>query len=236
MASADRPSFHLISFNLCPFVQRSVITLREKDVPFEITYIDLADKPDWFLDISPFGKVPVLKVGDGEGGETVLFESAVINEYIDEVTEGSLLPGEALKRAHARAWIEFASALAVDTYRMMVAKDEQSCRDAAASARDKLAKFEKQIEGPLFGGDGFSLVDAAAAPALQRIAWCEDIVPLGVFDGLPKATTWRDALIERPAVQQSTIPEIRDVFVDYLKGRGSESRREASSWLGQKAG
>ncbi len=78
-------------------------------------------------------------------------------------------------------------------------------------------------------------MDAAAAPALQRIAWCEDIVPLGVFDDLPKSTAWRDALLERPAVQQSTVPEIREVFVDYLKGRGSESRREASSWLGQKA-
>ena len=144
------PHYKLISFKLCPFVQRSIITLLEKGVGYEIEHIDLSNKPQWFLDISPFGKVPVLKVGDGEGDETVLFESAVINEYIDEVTEGSLLPADALKKAHARAWIEFASALAVDTYRMMVAKDEQSCRDAAASAHDKLAKFEKQIAGPLF--------------------------------------------------------------------------------------
>lgn len=66
------PHFELVSFELCPFVQRSVITLNEKGVPFDIRYISLKDKPDWFLDISPLGKVPVLIVDEG----TVLFESA----------------------------------------------------------------------------------------------------------------------------------------------------------------
>ena len=68
-------NIELISFDLCPFVQRSVITLLEKDIPFKRTNIDLANKPDWFLQISPLGKVPVLKI-DGN----ILFESAVINE------------------------------------------------------------------------------------------------------------------------------------------------------------
>lgn len=66
----------LISFKLCPYVQRSVINLLEKKVDYEIKYIDLANKPEWFLKISPFRRVPVLVVG-----EDVLFESAVINEY-----------------------------------------------------------------------------------------------------------------------------------------------------------
>ncbi len=68
----------LISFKICPYVQRSVITLKEKNVDFDIEYIDLANKPEWFLKISPLGRVPVLQVG-----EEVLFESAVINEYLD---------------------------------------------------------------------------------------------------------------------------------------------------------
>lgn len=68
------PAIELISFKTCPFVQRSVITLKEKGIDFKTTYIDLAEKPAWFLAISPLGKVPVLKIGD-----EVLFESAVIN-------------------------------------------------------------------------------------------------------------------------------------------------------------
>ncbi|MGC9457270.1 MAG: glutathione S-transferase family protein, partial [Halothiobacillaceae bacterium] len=77
----------LISFKLCPFVQRSVITLLHKDQPFETTFINLMDPPDWFSEISPLGKVPLLRVDD-----TVLFESAVINEFIDEVTPDRLMP------------------------------------------------------------------------------------------------------------------------------------------------
>ena len=70
-------TFRLISFKLCPYVQRAAIVLAEKGVPFERVDIDLADKPDWFLKLSPLGKVPVLVV-EQDGREEVLFESAVI--------------------------------------------------------------------------------------------------------------------------------------------------------------
>ena len=53
----------LISHKLCPYVQRAVIALAEKGVPFERVDIDLSNKPDWFLALSPFGKTPVLMVG-----------------------------------------------------------------------------------------------------------------------------------------------------------------------------
>ena len=65
----------LISHHLCPYVQRARIVLEEKSVPHELEFVDLADKPDWFLEISPLGKVPVLLV-DGQP----LFESVVIAE------------------------------------------------------------------------------------------------------------------------------------------------------------
>ena len=64
----------LISHKLCPYVQRAVIALTEKGVPFERIDIDLANKPDWFLKISPLGKVPVLLVETADG-EAALFES-----------------------------------------------------------------------------------------------------------------------------------------------------------------
>ena len=65
----------LVSHHLCPYVQRAAIALAEKGVPFERINIDLAAKPDWFLKISPLGKVPLLQVG-----QDVLFESSVICE------------------------------------------------------------------------------------------------------------------------------------------------------------
>ena len=80
------PNFRLISFALCPYVQRCVMTLREKEVAYDIDYIDLSDRPDWFVELSPLGKVPVLEVTRDDGSKVVLFESVVINEYLDDAT------------------------------------------------------------------------------------------------------------------------------------------------------
>ena len=80
----------LISHKLCPYVQRAVIALNEKGVPFERVDIDLANKPDWFLKLSPLGKVPVLIVRS-DAGEVALFESNVICEYIEETQAGAKL-------------------------------------------------------------------------------------------------------------------------------------------------
>ena len=68
------PKLTLISHKLCPYVQRAVIALTEKGVPFERIDIDLANKPDWFLKISPLGKVPVLLVETADG------EAATVRE------------------------------------------------------------------------------------------------------------------------------------------------------------
>ena len=101
---SNMPDLHLISHHLCPYVQRAVIVLTEKDIPHEQTYIDLANKPDWFVTLSPLGRVPVLKTG-----RATVFESQVIAEYLDEVTPGLLHPADPLEKARHRSWIEFGS-------------------------------------------------------------------------------------------------------------------------------
>src|ERR671926_1821812 len=92
----------LISHKLCPYVQRAVISLTEKGVPFERIDVDLSNKPDWFKAVSPLGKTPVLLVG-----ETAIFESAVILEYLEETARPALHPADPLARAEHRAFIEF---------------------------------------------------------------------------------------------------------------------------------
>ncbi len=222
-------AIELVSFDLCPYVQRSVITLLEKDVPFDITYIDLADKPDWFVQLSPTGKVPVLRVGDDR-----LFESAVINEYLDETTgTAQLMPEDALSRAKARMWIEFFSGLGGPSYMLMVEPDEARSRGYAAKVHELLGKVEPEIAGPLWDGDDFCLVDAAAAPFLQRIAWIERIAPdLQLTAGLPRVQAWTEALISRPSVHGSTKPDLEAIFGEYLKGGGAPARKAPASWLG----
>ncbi len=120
----------LVSFRICPFVQRAVITLRYKKVPFDLIFIDLANPPDWFLEISPFRKVPLLRVDDTH----VIFESAVIDEFLDEITPGALLPADALQRALDRSWIEFGTACLLDFSRMVRARTQDAFEDARAVA------------------------------------------------------------------------------------------------------
>ncbi len=218
----------LISFDLCPFVQRSTITLQEKGVDYEVRYVDLAKKPDWFLQMNPLGKVPILQVGD-----TVVFESAVINEYLDEVFGPPLHPADPLTKAVHRSWIEVAGQLGGPGYVLMVAEDEEAARGAAAKARATLAMFEEKVEGPFFAGEAWCLVDGAAAPFLQRLWWSEQVRPdLAIFDGLPTVTAWTKALLARPSVQASTIPEIHERFLRYLRGDRTESMQVGPSWLG----
>ena len=79
--------FTLISHKLCPYVQRAVIALIELNVSFKRIDIDLKNKPDGFMAMSPLGKVPILVIDD----DTRLFESAIIAEYVNEVNSGTLL-------------------------------------------------------------------------------------------------------------------------------------------------
>ncbi|ELF6204823.1 TPA: glutathione S-transferase family protein [Pseudomonas putida] len=96
----------LVSHALCPYVQHAAIVLAEKGTAFERQDIDLDNKPDWFLQLSPLGKTPVLVVD-----RTPIFESAVICEYLDDTIAPRLHPELPIERAQHRAWIEFGSAL-----------------------------------------------------------------------------------------------------------------------------
>jgi glutathione S-transferase len=222
--------YELISFKLCPFVQRSVFTLNEKGVGYDITYIDLANKPASFLAISPFGKVPVLKT---EG--RVLFESAVINEYIDETTPGRMLPEDPLERAYHRAWIEFASGILMESYRMQTAETEARAKEAAVAVRGMLGRLEDQVVGPYFSGEKVTLMDSATGPALQRLGWIDEIAPeLTLFDGVPKVRAWRDALLARDAFKRSAVPELRELSMAFIKKRAVATDKLPATWLAQK--
>src|SRR3569832_1509155 len=124
-------SLKLISHKLCPYVQRAVIALKEKGVPFERVDIDLANKPDWFLNLSPLGKVPVLVV------------SNVICEYIEETQGGGKLhPTDALERAEHRAWMEFGSAILGDLWGLETTTDAAAFESKRQALMVKFARVE----------------------------------------------------------------------------------------------
>lgn len=207
----------LVSFKLCPFVQRSVITLLEKGHDFQISYINLDAPPQWFKDISPLCKVPVLKV---EGN--VLFESAVINEYIDEITPPSLHPVDPLIKAKNRAWIEFGSELLMTQFRFITAQDKNSHQTNLKELQEKLQRLETVLSGgSFFNGEQFSLVDTAYAPLFMRLALLKQWTKIDFYDNLPKIQRWSDALLAKESVKNSVVRDFADLFEMRLTNAGS---------------
>jgi glutathione S-transferase len=202
----------LVSFKLCPFVQRSVIVMKEKGVDYDITYINLKEPPVWFKEISPLGKVPLLKVGN-----TVLFESAVIMEYLDEVNPPSLHPADPLQKAQNRAWNEFASTLLEGQFKMVIgAKDEEACNGAEQDLKNRLALLEPMVQGSYFNGEIFAITDAAYAPFFMRLQLLEQWYPMGLLDGLPKVKAWSDNLLQRATVQDSVVEGFADLYRGFI--------------------
>ena len=211
----------LISHKLCPYVQRAVITLAEKGVPFERIDIDLAAKPDWFLKVSPLGKTPVLLAGD-----TAIFESAVILEYLEDTQDPPLHPADPLARAEHRAWIEFGSAILNDIAGLYGAADEAAFSIKVAALRAKFMRVESRLKGPWFDGERFSLVDAVFGPVFRYFDAFDRIGDFGILSGLPKVGAWRRALASRPTVQTAVAPEYPALLWDFLLRRGSHLSRQ----------
>lgn len=212
------PSFELISNHLCPYTQRAAIQLGEKGLAFERVYIDLAAKPAWFLALSPLGKVPLLRHGD-----TALFESGAICEYLEEVAPGTpLLPPAPAARARQRAWVEFASAVIGDVFAFYSAPDAAAFERKRADLAGRFAALERQLgAGPCFDGDRFGLADAAWAPVFRLFDGFDLIADFGCFAGLTKVPAYRRQLAARPSVQQAVVADYGARFLHYLAARGS---------------
>jgi len=229
------PRFRLISFPLCPYVQRAAILLLEKGVPFERVDIDLAAKPDWFLKLSPLGKVPVLVVEE-DGRETVLFESAVIAEYLDEVLEPRLHPADPLEKARHRAWIEFASATLADVAGFYSSADESAFEQKREALAAKFNRVEEQLgQGPFFAGTSFCLVDAAFAPVFRYFAVFDRIGDFGLFDGRPRLQAWGRNLAVRPSVGRAVPSDYEQRLTAFVQRKQSHLASLASSNLGRAA-
>ncbi len=209
----------LVSHHLCPYVQRAAIALAEKGAVYEREYVDLAAKPEWFTRISPLGKVPLLLVD----GTNVLFESAVICEYLEEVVDGPPLhPADPLERARHRGWVEVASAILNDIWGFYTAADSAALERKREDMRRKFATLEAALgEGPFFAGSAFSLVDAAFGPVFRYFDVFETFMDPRVFDDMPRLARWRRALAARPSVRDAVLADYPQRLAAFLRARNS---------------
>jgi glutathione S-transferase len=194
----------LYDFKSSPNCQRVKIVLAEKNLPYDIVPIDLRaqeQKTPEYLKLNPYGKVPVLT-----DDATVLYESLIINEYLDEkYPNPSLMPKDPAKKAKARILIDYGMAHFDNAYqklRMELTKDsKEQNQQAIASAKDELKKllrrFEEELgDQPYLTGD-FSLVDADLLPRFTRLEG------FGVLPdaSLPRLAKYLERVKSRPSVK-----------------------------------
>ena len=162
------------------------------------------------------GKVPILKV-DG----AVIFESAVINEYLDETNPPSMHPTDPLQRALNRSWVEYATGLIVAVMAMYSAEDEADYKRAFKTCVEKLTILDSQIQhAPYFNGETFALIDAAYAPIFMRLDLMNRRHPLELEKTAPKAWAWGQEMLKRESVVKSVVPDFTEVFYEYIEEGG----------------
>lgn len=218
----------LISHALCPYVQRAVIVLEEKRIAYERIDIDLGQKPDWFLAVSPLGKTPVLQVAG-----CAIFESAVICEYLEETTPHPLHRADPLTRARHRSWMEFASAVLQSIAGVYSAPDAAGLEARLADLTSKFAAVESALaagerRGPYFDGEAFSMVDAAFAPVFRYFDVFDRIDDAALRAHLslpPAAAAWRAALGQRASVRKAAPDDYPERLRQFLIRRGGELSR-----------
>ncbi len=211
----------LVSHPLCPYVQRAAISLAEKGVQFERLDVDLADKPHWFNQLSPLGKVPLLRVSKGTMVETI-FESAVILEYLEETQPNRLHPSDPLERARHRSWIEFGSSILSRIGSFYNAKTEPDLRREADTISGLFTRVEPELQAsPWFAGPRFSLVDATFGPIFRYFDTIDKIENFSIFTNTPKVQEWRNVLAERSTVRDAVAPDYAASLLEFLKRRNS---------------
>jgi glutathione S-transferase len=194
----------LYDFKTSPNCQRVKVVLAEKNLPYEIVPIDLKkgeQKTPEYLKLNPYGKVPVL-TDDG----TVLYESCIINEYLNEnYPNPPLMPTDVGRRAKARILIDYGMAHLDGPYqklRVEMMKDPKEQNSGVVNAaKDDLRKLLQRLEDeldeqPYLCGD-FSLVDAALIPRFIRLEG------FGVLPdpSLPRFGRYLERMKERPSVK-----------------------------------
>ncbi len=185
-------------------------------VPYDIEYIDLANKPDWFLEISPLGKVPVVQVNDGAS----IFESAVINEFVSEINPPVMHPADPVEKARNRAWIEYGSGMLGTNFRLRNSKTAEEFAENRSKLIDQLKKVEEQIdEGPFFNGEEFSLIDSSYTPLFMQLDLMNKIHNFDIYAETPKVGRWAEMMLSLDAVKSSVVEDFPELFTASISKR-----------------
>ena len=219
------PKLELVTAEVCPFAQRSHMTLLEKNLEFELREVDLENKPSWFETISPYSKVPVLCHGNIQ-----VYESTIINEYLEEsFPERRLLPDDPSKRANARIWIDFDNTKFVPVFYKLLLEQESSLQKIlVAQMTERLVfldqeGFSSASKGPYWFGQKLSLVDLSLYPHFERFPVLTEYRGMNIPRSCQRLRAWLDVMRERSsAVVTAHEPGFHiEAYIQYANGTAS---------------
>lgn len=202
----------VVSFKICPFVQRITALLEAKGMAYEIEYISLQDKPQWFLDISPNAQVPLLVTESG----TALFESDAIAEYIDDIQTPLNKNLSAEQRALERAWIYQATKHYLTQCSTMRSTTAESLIERSNKLNKAFERVEKALgDTTFFNGETVGNVDMAWLPLLHRAAIIENKSCHDFLKNYPKTKAWQKSLLATGLADKSVAEDFTEVFSDF---------------------
>ena len=150
----------------------------------------------------------------------MIFESAVILEYLEETQPKPLLPHGSVKHARHRAWMEFGSSILNDIAGFYSAPDETALMAKAETLSGKFARVEAELDvGPYFAGKTFRLVDAVYGPIFRYFDSFDRIDDFGILGNKPKIALWRMTLSERQSIRDAVTPDYPARLEAFLKSR-----------------
>ena len=202
-------SIKIYSSARCPYAQRTRMLMIEKEIPFELTEVDLRNKPAWFLAVSPYGKVPVI-VDDGQ----TIYESAIINEYLDEkYISIPMMPEEPVERAKARIWMDYCTNKYLTLSRKLLVDhgNEELQTENKKKMKESLIYiekecFEKNENGPFWLGNKISLVDLHYAPFFERFGAFKELFGVEWPEECIKISNWWSAIQKRDSYKMTVLP------------------------------
>ena len=191
---------NLYSGTTCPFSQRCRIVLYEKGMDFQIIDVDMYNKPEDIAVMNPYNRLPVLVERD-----LILYESNIINEYIDErFPHPQLMPADPVMRARARLFLfNFERELFVHVQTLENSTNQKAVEKARLQIRDRLTQLAPiLLKSKYMLGDDFSMLDVAIAPLLWRLDHYEIELPKSAAPLMKYA----ERIFSRPAYIEALTP------------------------------
>jgi glutathione S-transferase len=207
----------LVSYKICPYVQRARFALEESNTPYTIRFINpYGAKPGWFNAISPLGKVPVLAFNN-----TQILESGIILDFINELSGRKFLPADPLERARCLMFIH-----RVEHYHTMLrsifsAKNEDEFNSLIDLFKQEIKSININLDLKDIDLDTARMVELYYGPMFFLSKVIGDIVNENLFDRSVTVNAWSNSILSKESFNNTIEEDYLPELITFLRAKDS---------------